>query len=616
VEGNVITSPSFFSEGTVTVTATARNGCGSVTKSFTVTVVNKTVPVPYEVTLPDLTGNCAVKITHAPEGYDGCTGSNITATTTDPLEYTAQGTYTVTWTYRDESGNTSTQTQKVVVKDRTAPVPVVATLPEATGECSVTATAPRATDLCQGSITATTADPITYTTQGTFVIHWRYDDGRGNVTEQPQTVIVKDVTNPALTAPAALTLTNDPGQCGRSLAGVSLGTPVASDNCGGVKPATHDAPAFFPAGTTTVTWTVEDAAGNRSTATQRVTVVNADPVVGTLTAPVSPVGINTAVAASATFTDNNLTEATWDWGNGTTAGTIDQANGKITGSRTYSTPGVHTVTLTVTDACGKTAASTFRYVVVYDPNGGFVTGGGWIHSPTNAYSLNPAATGTARFGFVSRYQKGSTQPVGTTGFEFEAAGLAFHSTSYEWLVVAGTQAQYKGAGTLNGELGYKFILTASDAQANGGGGVDRFRIKIWKDGETVPVYDNQRGAADDATATTAIGGGSIMVHDDRSKARESAEVRAETPVAAATLRSFPNPFTDKTTIEFTLGRDEAYSLDVYDLNGRLVDKLGTATAVAGKTNRTVWEAKTAPSGMYFARLTTSSGVQHLKLVLK
>ncbi len=615
IGNEVITSPYVFPVGTTTVTATAANGCGRVTKSFTVTVVDKTVPVPWTASLPDVTGECAVKITETPGAHDNCTGLYLAATTTDPLEYTAQGTYTVTWTYRDAGGNTTTQTQKVVVQDRTAPVPVVATLPEATGDCSITVTVPRATDNCRGSLTATTTDPTTYTTQGTFVIHWRYDDGRGNVTEQPQTVIVKDVTNPVLTAPAALTLTNDPGQCGRSLAGIALGTPIASDNCGGLKPATHDAPAFFPAGTTTVTWTVEDAAGNRSTAAQRVTVANADPVVGTITAPVSPVGINTAVTASAAFTDNNLTEATWDWGNGTTPGTIDQANGKITGSRTYGTPGVHTVTLTVTDACGKTAASTFRYVVVYDPNGGFVTGGGWIHSPANAYAPNPAAAGTARFGFVSRYQKGATQPVGTTGFEFEAAGLAFRSTSYEWLVVAGAQAQYKGAGALNGEPGYKFILTASDAQVNGGSGADRFRIKIWKDGETVPVYDNQRGAADDATATTAIGGGSILVHDDRSKAREGAEVRVDAPVAA-TLRGFPNPFSGKTTIEFTLARDEAYALDVYDLNGRLVTRLGAAQAEAGRANRVVWEAKTAPGGVYFARLVTRSGVQHLKLVLK
>ena len=613
---DVITSPHFFPVGTTTVTAIAVNGCGRVAKTFTVTVVDKAPPVPWTAALPDVTGECIVQVPYTPVAHDNCAGMYIPGTTTDTLQYNAPGTYTVTWTYRDNSGNASTQTQKVIVQDRTAPVPVLATLPTVTGECSVTATVPRATDNCAGSLTATTTDPTTYAAQGTYVIRWRYDDGRGNVTEQPQTVVVKDVTAPSITAPASLTLANDPGQCGKALSGIALGTPATADRCGAVKPATHDAPAFFPAGTTTVTWTVEDAAGNRSTATQQVTITNADPVVGTITAPVAPVGINTAVSASATFRDNNLTGATWDWGNGTTPGTIDPANGKITGSRTYGAPGVHTVTLTVTDACGKTATSSFRYVVAYDPSGGFVTGGGWFHSPANAYAPDPAVAGTAQFGFVSRYQKGATQPAGNTNFELAAAGLAFHSTAYEWLVVAGAQAQFKGAGTLNGVPGYAFLLTAVDAQVNGGTGADRFRIKIWKEGETVPVYDNQRGAADDAVAATVIGGGSILVHDDRSKARESADGRADAPVAAATLRGFPNPFTGKTSIEFALVRDEAYSLDVYDLNGRRVAALGAGTAAAGQVNRVVWEAKTAPAGMYVARLTTRSGVQHLKLVLR
>ena len=48
-------------------------------------------------------------------------------------------------------------------------------------------------------------------------------------------------------------------------------------------------------------------------------------------------------------------------------------------------------------------------------------------------------------------------PTGNTEFQFHAADLNFHSSSYEWLVVTGSDyAKFKGAGTINGEGDYKF----------------------------------------------------------------------------------------------------------------------------------------------------------------
>ena len=41
-------------------------------------------------------------------------------------------------------------------------------------------------------------------------------------------------------------------------------------------------------------------------------------------------------------------------------------------------------------------------------------------------------------------------PTGNTEFIFNAADLEFHSTSYDWLVIAGTNAKFKGTGTING----------------------------------------------------------------------------------------------------------------------------------------------------------------------
>ena len=95
-----------------------------------------------------------------------------------------------------------------------------------------------------------------------------------------------------------------------------------------------------------------------------------------------------------------------------------------------------------------------------------------------AYVPNPLLTGKATFGFVAKYEKGATVPIGNTEFQFKVGNLNFKNASYEWLVIAGARAQYKGAGTINGAGSYNFLLTAIDGDLPGGGGADRFRIKI------------------------------------------------------------------------------------------------------------------------------------------
>ncbi len=293
------------------------------------------------------------------------------------------------------------------------------------------------------------------------------------------------------------------------------------------------------------------------------------------------------------------------------------------------TAGIYTVTVEVTDDDGGVGSATAEaLVVVYDPSGGFVTGGGWIDSPAgaledNSYELvwadgiswvdaNAAAnaatggcpshlvtitspaeqaalydlfgadlqgkwyggfqpagepdpfanwqwvtgenwfytnwadgepndaygagseqhllgwelgwtwndegslgnvtgyvvehenclTGKATFGFVSKYKKGATVPTGNTEFQFHAAGLNFHSSSYDWLVVTGSDyARFKGVGTINGEGEYKFMIWAGDDDP------DTFRIKIWTEdalGYETVVYDNGMDQA--------LGGGSIVIH--------------------------------------------------------------------------------------------------------
>ena len=67
-------------------------------------------------------------------------------------------------------------------------------------------------------------------------------------------------------------------------------------------------------------------------------------------------------------------------------------------------------------------------------------------------------TGKANFGFVAKYVKGAGVPTWTTEFVFQAPGMTFRSTSYDWLVVSGPIAQFKGVGTVNSAAGFDFLL--------------------------------------------------------------------------------------------------------------------------------------------------------------
>jgi len=56
------------------------------------------------------------------------------------------------------------------------------------------------------------------------------------------------------------------------------------------------------------------------------------------------------------------------------------------------------------------------------------------------------------------------------------------------------------------------MLTAIDGQINGGGGSDKFCIKIWDKTDNALAYDNQIGKDEFGDDATELGGGSIVIH--------------------------------------------------------------------------------------------------------
>jgi PKD repeat protein len=367
----------------------------------------------------------------------------------------------------------------------------------------------------------------------------------------------------------------------------------------------------------------------QATATDQATVnvLNVAPVVGEITAPYDPVPVDAPVTASASFSDAGIKDThtgLWDWGDGTAPedqeGNVTEVDGSgsVTGAHTYTSAGVYTVALTVTDDDGGSGESVYQYVVVYDPNAGFVTGGGWIMSPEGAYSEDPTLAGKANFGFVSKYRRGATIPIGNTEFAFKVADLNFHSTEYQWLVIAGAKAMFKGSGEINGEGDYGFMVTAVDGEMPGGEGVDEFRIKIWDAVTEDVVYDNcifdpVKGECE----PQEIGGGSIVIHTGGGK--QSLGSLHGRPTVFALDQNRPNPFLGSTMIEYSLPADRDVSLKIYDSAGRLVRTLVDEHQASG-FYALEWDGSDAlgvkaTNGIYLMRLVAGGFSSTKKMIL-
>jgi hypothetical protein len=248
------------------------------------------------------------------------------------------------------------------------------------------------------------------------------------------------------------------------------------------------------------------------------TPVNVAPIVGIITAPVDPVQVNTSINAHASFTDANTIDthtATWNWGDGTTTGTIIESNGSgtVSNNHTYTQAGVYAITLTVYDNHEASGTSTYQYVTVFDPAAGWVTGSKEYLSPAGAVIGSPSATGKANFGFTARYSGGYLQPVGnkwaSLDFNSGSTHVSFNATSYTYLIITGNKSILTGLGAYNGVSGYSVLITAID---NGNGhATDYVRYQI-KNPSGVVVYDTQPGATDTTDPTAAVSKGKIDVH--------------------------------------------------------------------------------------------------------
>jgi hypothetical protein len=358
----------------------------SATTRFTVRVLDGGAPaitVPASTITAEATGPAGASVPFAVSATDAIDGDDVTVTCTVPAEGDravasgatfAVGSTTVSCVATDAAGNTDTGSFTVTVSDSQGPTLDAGTLPgsgsprvlavEATGpRTPVTWPAVTATDTVDGTITLTCrvggGAPVggagTTFPLGDTLVTCAGEDGAGNEVSAAFSVRVADTVKPVLSLPAPTSV-----EATSAAGAVVTWQATATDTLDGALAVTclPASGGTFAVGTTTVTCSATDAAGNRAEGTFDVTVRDNTPpafVPGTL--------VNRTAAATSNYgvpVSFPLPVAT-DTYDPEVVVTCDRASGA------QFPIGTTIVTCVATDDTGQSATGTFTVTV--DRNG-------------------------------------------------------------------------------------------------------------------------------------------------------------------------------------------------------------------------------------------------------
>jgi PKD repeat protein len=344
--------------------------------------------------------------------------------------YATRGHYTVTLTVTNDAGQTATFHQTITVDDPptvTISPTVAVTTPGSTVSFNGTATAPDSGgsitglswnfgDPSSANNTSTATNPShLFANAGTYTVTLTATDDLGVTTQATATVKVDAPPTASFSASATTATPATPGTA------VSFNASASSDSVGTItnyswsfgdgssdlnETTPTDTHTYATRGNYTVQLTVTNDDGQTAQSTQTVTVD--DPPTASVTpsatvsTPSSPVSF-TSTAASPDA-GGSISTYNWSFGDNTSASVQNP-------SHTYTSPGVYTVTLTVTDDLGVSSSASTTITIDAVP------------SVTFTPSANPVTAGST----VAFNAGGSSDSYGTI-------------TSYNWNFGDGTTA--------------------------------------------------------------------------------------------------------------------------------------------------------------------------------
>lgn len=426
-------SGSAFPGGVTTNVFLVTDSLGSTdTCSFTVTVNDMEAPViscPSDMNVNTDAGMCSAIVTFtAPAAIDNCSSVSMMQTA-GPASGSAfpVGSTAITYTATDTAGNSSSCSFNIIVADAEAPsitCPATITVNADSGMCSAVVyyTAPSATDNCNVASVTLSTGPASGSVfpVGTTTITYIATDSSGNMSNCSFDIVVNDIEAPVFAGLSNVTMNADSGMCSAT---VIFADPTAMDNCSAATVAQTGGPASgssFPAGTTTITYTATDSAGNVATGTFDVIVLDTE---GPVIYCPAAITVCDTIVTGINLTAQDLCSGVASYSYTLSGATTGSGNGDASGTDFNS--GVTTVTYTATDSSGNTSSCSFMVTVtmpVLDLSAsattvcvddgsvaltGLPAGGTWSGPGVTGNSFSPATAGNGAQTLTYTYTDGS-----------------------------------------------------------------------------------------------------------------------------------------------------------------------------------------------------------------
>ncbi|BFM45348.1 hypothetical protein CFS9_39890 [Flavobacterium sp. CFS9] len=476
--GQFVASQSCGNSGTYTNTWTVKDNCGNTSDTFTQVITIEDTTKPTWTTLAgslnatvqcsDAAGLIAAQAS-APVAADNCDNDVTNIVKTSGQFVASQscgnsGTYTNTWTVKDNCGNTSdTFTQVITIEDTTKPTwTTLAGSLNATVQCSdaagliaAQASAPVATDNCDNDVTNIVKTSGQFVASqscgnsGTYTNTWIVKDNCGNTSDTfTQVITIEDTTKPTWTTLAGSL--NVTVQCSDAagLIAAQASAPVATDNCDNDVTNIVKTSGQFVAsqscgnsGTYTNTWIVKDNCGNTSdTFTQVITIEDTTKPTWTTLAGSLNVTVQCSDAAGLIAAQASAPVATDNCDNDVT--NIVKTSGQFVASQSCGNSGTYTNTWTVKDNCGNTS-DTFTQVITIEDT----TKPTWT---TLAGSLNVTVQCSDAAGLIAAQ---TSAPVATDNCDNDVTNIVKTSGQFVASQSCGNSGTYTNTWTVKDNCG-------------------------------------------------------------------------------------------------------------------------------------------------------------------